>query len=112
MLLDHIDNPLVETILEREIYTFLDMRNNNQSAHGRSEIIMRIFVCDNVLGKIIRLHQLTNVVKIGTGAADSPVGSNLVSRSLSQVCYDIAMMPGPRSLKTEPQQQRMITVRH
>src|ERR1700747_51490 len=103
MLLDHIDNPLVETILEREIHTFLDMRNNNQGAHGRSEAIMRIFVSDNVLGKIIRLHQLTNVVKIGTGAADSSVGSNLVGRSFSQVCYDVAMMPGSRGLPAEPQ---------
>ena len=103
MLLDDIDDPLIQTAFQREVDAFLDMSNDDQRAHCRSQIVMRIVVTNNVFGKIIRLHELTDIVKVSTRTAHRAIGSNLVCGSFGEVRNDIAVMPGAGGFKAKTQ---------
>ncbi len=64
MFLNNIDDALLELVLEREINTFFDMRDDDQCAHGRGEIIVRVALEAHVFSKIFRLYQFADIVKI------------------------------------------------
>ena len=112
VLLNDIDDPLIQAVFERQIHTLFNMRDDDQSAHGGSKVIVWIFIADNVLGEIIGFYQLADIMKIRTRAAHRAVGPYLVGGHFRQVGDDIAMMPCTRGFQTEPEQQRMIAVRH
>src|ERR1700759_5167234 len=60
VLLNDIDDPLIEAVFEREIHTLFNMRNDDQSAHGGSKVIVGVFIADNVLREIIGFYQLAD----------------------------------------------------
>ena len=93
MLLDDVDDLLVESVLEREIHAFFHVRDDDERAHRRREIVVRIALEVHVLGEIFRLHQFADIVKIGADAAKRGVradrfGGGLRRDSRRQGCDD------------------------
>src|SRR5205823_13406194 len=57
VILNDVDDALIELILERKIDALLDVRDDDQCAHRRGEIVMRIAPEVHVFGKVFRFHQ-------------------------------------------------------
>ena len=96
MFLDNIDDALVQFVLEREIDAFLHVRDDDQRAHRRREIIVRIAFEAHVLGEIFRFHQFADVVKIGADAAKRRVCANGFCCGFREVGHDQAVMISAR----------------
>ena len=64
MFLDNVDDALMEFVLQREINPFFNMRDDNQRAHGRGEIIVRVALEAHVFGEVFRFNQFANIMKI------------------------------------------------
>ena len=111
MLLDDVDDLLVESMFEREIHAFLDVRDNDERAHRRREIVVRIALEVHVLGEIIRLHQLADIVEIGADATKSRVRANRFRGGLGEVRDDKTVMIGAGRFDRHPAQERVIQVR-
>src|SRR5437762_6946629 len=107
MFLDNIDNALIELVLEREIDTFFNMRDDDQRAHGRSEIIVWIALEAHVFSKIFRLNQLADIVKIRADAAKRGVRADGFGGCLSEIGDDQTVMIGARCFNRHPAEQRM-----
>ena len=73
VLLNDVDDLAVESMLEREIHTFLDVRDDDECAHCRGEIIVRVTLEVHVLGEVLRLHQFPDIVEIGADATEGRV---------------------------------------
>src|SRR5438552_3612545 len=69
MLLDDVNHALIESVFQSEINAFLHMRDDDQRAHRRREIIVRIAFKAHVLSEVFRLYQFAHVMKISTDAA-------------------------------------------
>src|SRR5216684_2376482 len=108
VLLNNVDDALIQPMLEREIYTFLYMRDDDQRTHCRRKIVMRISLEAHVLGKVFRLHQLTDIVKVRTDAADRPICTDRFGGSFGQISYDKAMVIGARRFDGHAPQQGVI----
>ena len=111
VLLDDVDDLLVEAVLEREIDAFFDMRDDDERAHGRGEIVVWIALEVHVLGEIFRLHQFANVVEIGTNTTKRRVGADFFGGCLSQIRHDQTVMIGARRFDSHSAEQRMIKIR-
>src|SRR5437762_8739365 len=72
------------------------MRDDDQRAHCRREIVMRISLEAHVFSEIFRLHQLTDIVKVRTDAAERPVCTDRFGGSFGQISYHEAMVIGAR----------------
>ena len=83
MLLDDVDDALIEFVLEREIDAFLDVRDDDERAHGRREIVVRVALEVHVLGEVFRLHQFADVVKIGEQTRQSVAFAPIASAAAS-----------------------------
>ena len=110
MLLDDIDDLLVESVLECEVNAFLDVRDDDERAHRRGEIVVRIALEVHVLGEIIRFHQLADIVEVGADAAKSGVRADRFGGGLGEVRDDKAVMIGAGRFNGHPAQERMIQV--
>ena len=80
VFLDDVDDALIELVLQSEIDAFFDVRNNDQRAHGRGEIIVRIAFEAHIFSEILRLHQFADVMKIGADATESGVSADRLRR--------------------------------
>ena len=67
---------MVELVLEGKVHSLLHVRNNDESAHGRRQIVVRVSLEIHVLGEVLRLHQFPDIVKIGTNATERGVGTD------------------------------------
>jgi len=65
-----------EPMLEGEVDPILDVGHEDQRAHRRSELVMRIVVRIGVLDEVLRLAQLADVVKVGPRPAHRGIGSD------------------------------------
>jgi len=65
----------------------------------------------HVLGKIFRLHQLPDVVKIGTDTAKRCISADRFARGFGQIRDYQAVMISPRRFDGHSAQQRVIQVR-
>ena len=86
MLLDGVDDLLFQPVLEREVDAFLHVRDDDERAHGRREVVVRIAPEVHVLGEIFRLHDLADVVEVGADAAGvalAPIASAADSARLA-----------------------------
>ena len=97
-------------MLEREIHAFLDMCDDDQRAHRRGEIIVRVAFEAHVLGEVFRFHQLADVVKISADAAKRRVCADRFCRGFSKICHDQAMMIRARRFDGHAAQQWMVEV--
>ena len=97
-------------VLQREIDAFLHVRNDDQRAHGRREIVVRIALEVHVLGEVFRLHQFADVVEIGANAAKRRVGADRFRGGFREVRDDQTVMIGARRLDRHAAQQRMIEI--
>ena len=96
MLLNDIDNVLVELMLERKIDTFLHVRHDDERAHRRGEIVVRVALEAHVFGEVFRLHQFADIMKIGADTAERRVCAGRFGRGLGEIRDDKAMMIGAR----------------
>src|SRR5260370_2428726 len=88
------------------------MSNNDQRAHCRRQIIMGVFVPDNIFREVVWLYQLADIMKIGASAAHCSIGTDSVGRNLCEVSYHVAVMPGTGSLETKAQKNGVVTIGH
>ena len=95
-------------MLEREVHAFLDVRDNDQRAHRRGEIIVRIAFEAHVLGEVFRFYQLTDVMEIRADTAERRVRADRFRGGFSEIGHDEAMMIGARRFDGHAAQQRMI----
>ena len=79
---------LVELVLEREIDALLDVGDDDQRAHGRREIIVRVPPGAHIFGEIFGLHQFADIVKISANPAHRRICSNDLRRGLGQIRDD------------------------
>ena len=56
VLLNDVDDVLIEFVFESEIDPFFDVRDDDQCAHRRRQVLVRISLEAHVFGEIIRLH--------------------------------------------------------
>jgi hypothetical protein len=96
MLLDDVNDALIESVFQGEIDAFFHMRDDDQRAHRRREVIVRIAFKAHVLSEVFRLHQLAHVMKISADAAKSGVCANRFRRSFGEIGDHQAVMIGPR----------------
>src|ERR1700736_232852 len=73
---------------------------------------MWIVIPNDVLGKIVRLHELADVVKVSACTAHRAVCADFICRSLGKIRYDVTMMPGARRFQAQTQQQRVVAISH
>src|ERR1700730_6948487 len=97
MLLNHINDPLIEPVLKRQIDPLLHMRDDDQRAHRRSKVVVRIIVADDIFREIVRLYQLADIMKVSARTAHGTVGSYLVCSHFSQIRHYVAVVPGTRA---------------
>jgi len=110
MLLNDIDDLLVKSVFECEVNAFLYVGNDDERAHRRGEVVVRIALEVHVLGEIIGFHQLADIVEVRTDAAKSGVGADCFGGRLGEVRDHKAMMIGAGRLDGHPAQERMIQV--
>ena len=110
MFLNDVDDPPIQAVLEREVDAFLHMRDDDERAHRRREIVMRVALEVHVLGVVIRLHQFADVVKIGADAAKRGVGADRFRGGFGEIRDDQAVMIGARRLDRHAPQERMIEI--
>ena len=110
MLLDDVDDLLIESVLEREIDAFLDMRDDDERAHRRGEIVVRVALEVHVLGEIVRLHQLADIVEIGADTAKGGVRADRFGGGLGEVRDDEAVVVGAGRFDRHPAQERVVQV--
>ncbi len=110
VLLDDVDDLPIETVLEREVHAFLHVRDDDQRAHRRREIVVRVALEVHVLGEIIRLHQFADVVEIGADAAKRGVRADRFGGGFREIRDDQAVVISAGRLDRHPAQQRMIEV--
>ena len=111
MLLNDVDHLLVEPVLEREIDAFLDVRDDDERAHRRGEIVVRVALEVHVLGEILRLHQFPDIVEIGADAAERGVRADRFGGGFGEVGDDKAVMIGAGRFDRHPAQERVIQIR-
>ena len=110
MLLDNVGDLAIELMLEREVHAFFHVRDDDERAHGRSEIVVRIAFEVHVLGEVIRLHQFADVVEIRTDTAERSVRADRFGRGFGEIRDDETMMIGARRLDGHAAQKRMIEI--
>ncbi len=98
MLLDDVYDALIELVFQGEIDAFFDVRYDDQDAHRRREIIVRVAFEAHVLGEIFRLHQLADVMKVRANAAERCVCTDGFGRCFGKIGYHQTMMVGARRL--------------
>ena len=101
---------LIEFVLEGKIDTLFHVREDDERAHGRREIVVRIALEVHVLGEIFRLHQLADVVKIGADAAKRRVRADAFGGGFGQIRDDEAVMIRAGRFDRHSAQQRMIEI--
>ncbi len=111
VFLDNVGDAVVELVLEGEIHAFLHVRNDDQGAHRRSEIVVRIPLKIHVLGEIIGLHQFADIVEIGANAAERCVGADRFGRGLGEIRHDQAMVISARRLDRHAAEKRVVQIR-
>ena len=111
MFLNDIDDALVEFVFEREIDPFLHMRDNDQRAHRRGQILVRVALEVHVFGEIIGLHQFPDIVEIRADAAESGVRADRFRGGFGQVRDHQAVMIGARRFDGHAAQERMVQIR-
>src|SRR6266480_7758480 len=79
-------------MFEREIHTFLYMRDDDQRAHRWGEVIVWITFEAHVLGEVYNFHQNADVMKIRADAAKSRVCADGFRRSFGEIGHDKAVM--------------------
>ena len=102
---------LIKSVFEREIDAFLDVRDDDERAHRRGEIVVRIALEVHVLGEIFRLHQFPDIVEIGADAAERGVRADRFGGGFGEVRDDEAVMIGAGRFDRHPAQERMIQIR-
>ena len=110
VLLDDVDDLLVEPVLEREVHAFLDVRDDDQRAHRRREFVVRVAVAPHVFREVIGLHELADVVKIGTHPAHRGVGADRLGGRFGEVGDDEAVVVGAGRFDGHALEQRVIQV--
>ena len=88
----------------------LDVRDEDQRAHRRGEVVVRVPVGTHVLREILRLHELADVVKIRARPAHAGVRADAFGRRLGQPGHGLAVLVGAGRIQREPHEQRMIQV--
>ena len=97
-------------MLEREVDSFFHVRDDDQRAHRRREIVVRVALEVHVLREVFRLHQLADVVEIRADAAKRGVRADRFRGRLGQVRDDQAVMISARRFDRHSAQQRMIQI--
>ena len=110
MLLDDVDDLLIEPVFEREVNAFLHVRDDDERAHRRREIVVRIALEVHVLGEIFRLHQFADIVEIGADAAERGVRADRFGGGFGEVRDDQTVMIGAGRFDRHPAQERMIQI--
>jgi hypothetical protein len=68
VLLDEVDDWLRQMMLPRQIGTVLDVRDDDQRAHGRHERFVPVGVLSLILNEVPRFEHLADVVEVCTDA--------------------------------------------
>ncbi len=105
MLLDDVDDLLIEIVLQREIHAFFHVRDDDERAHGRREIVVRVALEVHVLGEVFRLHQFADIVKIGADAAERGIRADRFRGGLRQIRDHQTVMISARRFDRHPAQQ-------
>src|SRR5581483_10688033 len=92
MFLNNVDDSLIEFIFKSEINAFLHMRDDNQCAHRRREVIVRVALEAHVLSEIFRLYQLADIVEISADAAERCVCADRFRSSFCKIGYHQTVM--------------------
>ena len=110
MLLDDVNDLLIEAVREREVDAFFDVRDDDEGAHRRGEIVVRVALEVHVLGEVFGFHQFANVVEISADTTERRVGANFFRGALGQIRDHQAVMIRAGRFDCHSTQQRMIQI--
>ena len=110
MFLDDVDDALIKLVFQSEIDPFFHVRDDDQRAHGRRQVVVRVAFEIHVLGKVFWLHQLADVVKIGADAAKSRIRADRFRSRFGQVRHYQAVMICAGGFDCHAAEQRMIEI--
>ncbi len=111
VLLDDIDDALVELVFERQVHAFLHVGDDDERAHRRRQLVVRIAARAHIFGEILRFHKFTNVVKIRANPAYRGICADDLRCGLREVCHHQRVMVSARRLDGQAPEQRVIEVR-
>src|SRR5205823_13252062 len=92
MLLDDVNHALIESVFQSESNALLHMRDDDQRANRRREIIVRTAFKAHVLSEVFRLYQFAHIMKISTDAAKRGVRAVRFRGSFGESGDDQAVM--------------------
>src|SRR6476660_9083353 len=69
-------------MLEREIHTLFNVRDDDQCAHRWRQIVMGISLEAHILREVFGFHQFADVMKIRTDAAEGRIRADGFRRSI------------------------------
>ncbi len=76
VLVDDVDDFAIEFMFEGEVDAIFDVGADDEGAHARSEVVVRIFVVGGIFDVVFWLMDFADVVVEGADAADGGIGSD------------------------------------
>ncbi len=88
------------------------MGDDDEGAHGRGEVVVRVFAVVGVLGEILRLHELADVVEIRAHAADRGIRADGFGGGLGEVRDGEAVVVGAGGFHAQAFEHGVVEVGH
>jgi hypothetical protein len=93
VLLDNVDDAGIQPVLQCEIHALFDVGDDDERAHRRCEVVVRIFFSDHVFREVPGSNQLADIVKVSARAGHRAICADTIGRDLRQVRHDLAVVP-------------------
>ena len=110
VLLDGVEDLLLQAVLEGEVDALLDVGDDDERAHARGEVLVRVGAGRDVFGEVLRLDDLADVVEVGHDAAGGGVEPDGLGARFGEVGDDQAVMVGAGRLHGHLLEERVIEV--
>ena len=110
VLLDGVDDGLSQLVLPSQLYTGLDVRDQDQARHGRCQLVMPVLSIDLVFYEIEGLLELADVMVVAAHLGQKRVGADIGGSGFHQRSYDDRMVVGPRRFDHQSPEEGLIEV--
>jgi hypothetical protein len=111
MLFDHVHDLAIHLVLDCHVNAVFDVRHDDESAHVRRKVVMRIMSFTDVFDEIGGFFHLPDIVKISTNPTHDGAGTDRLGRRLRERRNDETVMVGSRCLDRHLFEQGMVQVR-
>src|SRR5947208_15385135 len=110
MLLNDVHDALVESMLDGEIHSLFHVRNDDQCAHRRRQIVMWISLEAHIFREVIGFYEFADVMKIRADTTERCIRTDGFRRGFGEIGYDKAMVIGARCFYCHATQQWVIEI--